>query len=86
VRGNWYAIQETPHTRGELGQNIPVWPVAIVCPPANFSLYTIAELFTVAVVFVAFHVLNDIIYVVPAEMERALQGDGCDEQTHDLQK
>jgi hypothetical protein len=86
VRDNWHALQEVLHTRGVLGQRIPVWPVAIVCTLANFSLYALAYLFAIAVVFVVFHVLNDIIYVVPAEMERTLQGDGCDEQTHDLQK
>jgi len=60
--------------------------MAIVCTLANFSSYAIAFFFTIAVVFAVFHVLNDVIYVVPAEMERTLQGDGCDEQTDDLQK
>ena len=61
VRGSWYAIQEGPQTQGELGQSVPVWPVGIVRALANFSLYTIAHLFAIAVVFPLFHVFDDII-------------------------
>ena len=86
MHDNQYVFQEVVHIWGVLGQRILVWPMAIVCTLANFLSYTIAFLFTIAVVFAVFHVLNNVIYVVPVEMERMLQGDGCNEQMDDLQK
>ena len=74
------------HTPGVLGQVIPVWHMAKVRRFADFSLSAFAFCVTITVVFLVFHQLNYVIYVVPAESERSLMGDGREEEADDLQK
>jgi hypothetical protein len=70
MRYNWECIEESLHTRRELGQRIlvAVFLVAKVCSLADFSSNALAFLFAITVIYVR-HVLGGVIYAVPAETD-----------------
>ena len=62
---DWVGVHEALHTWGVLRQVIAVWPVVKVRGLVYFSSFALAYFFfTITVVFLLLHTLNDIIVVV----------------------